>query len=190
MTHLDVSFWLIYASNLLSFSYMLIGRTSYLFINLGKAIKSAIAPFAVGHCMGLPDWFTKFTSTEEVPLLPAGPQTSSDSNVYDAMARFVRGRDDGVGRQIRGHPKCVEREGRRRRCPRCALNAACFGNASNPWHPDGGDCPPVWRWSRPQLEDSPRFRNLSVLMLGDSRIRVIFGALLRKFYALDDPVFT
>ena len=34
VNHLDVSFWLIYASNLLSFSYMLIGRTSYLFINL------------------------------------------------------------------------------------------------------------------------------------------------------------
>ena len=30
---------------------------------------------------------------------------------------------------------------------------------------------------------------MSVVMFGDSRIRVIFGALLRKFYATDDPVF-
>ena len=78
---------------------------------------------------------------------------------------------------------------RRRSCPHCAVNAACFGNASDPWHPNG-DCPSVFRWSRRDLERSPRFRNLSVLMFGDSRVRGLFGALLRKFYAADEPVFT
>ena len=117
---------------------------------------------------------------------------SSDSNVYDAMARFVRGRDDHGLRVHEERPKCTMSEftqlGKRRQ-QHCALNAACFGNSTSPWHPDG-DCPHIFRWSRQDLEDSPRFRNLSVVMFGDSRIRVIFGALLRKFYATDDPVFT
>ena len=145
-----------------------------------------------------------FTTTESPPVLRAavGPEMSSDSNVYDAMAKFVRGRDDDR-RGLQERPNCAaaaadDDDKRRHSCPRCALNAACFGNASNPWHPSdaddagagGGDCPRVWRWSRRDLEDSPRFRNLSVVMFGDSRIRVVFGALLRKFYATDDPVFT
>ena len=128
-----------------------------------------------------PDWFTftNLTSTESPPHLRAvvGPEMSSDSNVYDAMARFVRGRD-GHGLGAHERPKCTSGEFTqpRKRRQNCALNADCFGNASNPWHPDG-DCQPIFRWSRRDLEDSPRFRNLSVVMFGDSRIRVIFGAL-------------
>ena len=52
-------------------------------------------------------WFTNFTATETPPLFSrvALPEMSSDSNVFDAMARFVRGRDDGGNL---GHPKCTK----------------------------------------------------------------------------------
>ena len=52
-------------------------------------------------------WFTNFTATEAPPLLSraAVPEMSSDSNVYNAMARFVRGRDYGGNLE---HPKCAK----------------------------------------------------------------------------------
>ena len=91
-----------------------------------------------------PEWFINLTSTES-PLLRravVGPEMSSDSNVYDAMDKFIHSRDN-PGLQGQERPKCADDKSKRQHsCSRCALNATCFGNSSNPWHPDP-DCPHI-----------------------------------------------
>ena len=60
--------------------------------------------------------------------------------------------------------------------------------AANFWHPS--KCPGIKRYNPRLIKEHPICKNASVLLIGDSRTRILFAAMMRKIYGNDGVVST
>ena len=91
-------------------------------------------------------------------------------------------------------------------CHNCPLKATCYNDPSkreinctkghclflyyfsaNPWHPNR--CQPLTAFDPTSIGKHPLCHNASIILWGDSRIRILFGGLVGKIYADEDVVY-
>ena len=58
---------------------------------------------------------------------------------------------------------------------------------ANPWHPNR--CLPLTTYDPARIQKHTRCQNSSIILWGDSRIRILFGGLVGKMYSEEDVVF-
>lgn len=65
-------------------------------------------------------------------------------------------------------------------CKNCAINSSCYNASMSLWHPT--KCPLLKHYSPENAYKDEKCFNLSMMVMGDSRARMLYLAVLRRFY--------
>ena len=91
--------------------------------------------------------------------------------------RFVQKRNHWRKKSV---TKGVEESADSLVCKNCAINIQCYNANFSLWHP--AKCPRLKQYSPENIYLDEKCFNLSMMLIGDSRARMLYAAVLRRYY--------